>query len=279
MKEQSDINKLIAEHQPTIDKINDSVMSSEFHPINQVYIDLPCIKDTRMGLLLHLATPEMFAYIKEGLGGYNCRPNRSFTFAYPKYPLSEEELLKKYFDSSLSESIFNRSPDTDLFFGFNAILSQIMYQNGKAGHTLKVPLNINIWPLAETPLIKRFGDILREHIHPNEFSINIIRKNPVQLPASFWALQDFMFIDNLQNLCTEESGLYNPLLVDRKCLNKVIFAAPIVGDKELEIWKSEGLDFSDGEAVLKRFELTALYFSTCCQFTFMPFAIPIPEKK
>ena len=279
MEKKQNINDLIKNHESSINKINESIMSSEFHPINQVYFDLACLKDTRMGLMLHLSDEKMFAYIKEGLERYNRRPNRSFTFAYPEFSYSEEDLRQKYVDPELSDHIFNRSPDTDLLFTFNTILNQIKYQNGKAGHRLAVPLNINIWPLIKTPLIERFASILGSYLHPAEFSLNIFSTDPTKLSAAFWAQQDFLFVDDLQILCKEECALYNLLLIERKCLNKFIFAAPTLGDKELEIWKSEGLDFSDSVAVLERFELTALYFSTCCKFTFVPFAIPIPEKK
>ena len=66
MSEKTSINEIIDKYQDSIGKINDGILASEFHPIRQVYVDLACIKDTRMGLLLHLASPDMFVYIKDG---------------------------------------------------------------------------------------------------------------------------------------------------------------------------------------------------------------------
>ena len=279
MEKKININELIKSHESTIEKINESIMSSEFHPINQVYIDLPCIKDTRLGLMLHLSDKDTFVYIKEGLDRYNRRPNRSFTFAYPDFPYTEKELQEKYRNPELSNDIFNRSPDTDLFHTFNTMLNQVKYQNGKAGYHLPVPININIWPLSKSPLVEKFESIVKSYLHPNEFNLNIFSANPKELTAAFWSQQDFLFVDDMQILCQEDCALYDLLLIEKKCLNKFIFAAPTVGDKELEIWKSEKLDFTDSVAVLGRFELTALYFTTCCRFTFVPFVVPIPEKK
>lgn len=279
MSEKTSINEIIDKYQDSIGKINDGILASEFHPIRQVYIDLACIKDTRMGLLLHLASPDTFVYIKDGLERYNKRPNRSFTFAYPDLPYTEEELQKKYRDPELSSEIFNKSPDTDLFYNFSRLLVQVLFQNGKAGHTKTVPININIWPLRKNDLTDLFANILRRQFDPKEFAIKLISVDPKNIKEHFWTQQDYLIIDDLQRLCQPTSGLYKLLLEDQKCLHKDIFAAHCLGDKELEIWKSEGVDFSDEEKVNQRFEMTALYFSICCRFKFMRFQIPLPQKK
>lgn len=279
MNKKIDVNTLIDQNKETIEKINADILSSEFHPIRQIYIDLACIKDTRMGLLLHLASQDMFTYIKDGLERYNKRPNRSFTFAYPDLPYTEEELQKKYRDPELSTAIFNKSPDTDLFFSFSKLLTQILFQNGKAGHTGSVPININIWPLHKNKLTDTFEAILKSQFNPKEFDIRLICAEPKTLEQRFWLQQDYLIIDDLMPLCQPSSTLYNPLLIDQKCLHKDIFAAYCLGDKEMEIWKSEGLDFTDEEKVNLKFEITALYFAICCQFKFMHFQIPLPQKK
>ena len=278
MKKASDINKLIVKHDDNIDRINDSIMDRQFQPIPSVYIDLPCLKDIRLGLMLHLSTPETFSYIKEGLERYNKRPNRSFKFAYPDFPYSEEDLQAKLSDPELSRDIFNRSPDTELMRSFTTTLAQVQFQNKKASYKLPVMLNVNIWPLTPSDLSTKFGEILQRQFDPEDFVVKIISTDPITLPSYFWNQQGLLFIDDMKRLCQEDSTLHIPLLIERRFLNKMIFAALQAGDEELEVWRNEGVDFSDMEKVMDRFELTAIFFSLCCLFSFTPFIIPIPKK-
>lgn len=272
------LNEFIDKNQDVIDRINKSIMDRQFHPINSVYLDLQTLKDTRMGLMLHLSTPETMQYLKNGLERYNKRPNRKFLFAYPDFPYTENQLQEMYHDKELSDEIFNRSPDTDLLYDLKKIFTQIQQQNHKAGNNRLVTVHINLWPLKETELTKLFAQILGYQMHPQFFRIKTLSQDPATLSTNFWLHQDFLFIDNLEQVTMEESGLRRPLLFERQYMNKTVFAAPQVSDEVLQVWKDEGLDFNNYEAVWQRFELTSIYFSVCCIFSFMPFVIPLPKK-
>lgn len=74
-----------------INKVNEAIMYGDFHAVKEVYIDLPLLKDTRLGLIL-ATDKDALPYVVANLKSYLLRPNRSFTFAYPKLKFKEKRI-------------------------------------------------------------------------------------------------------------------------------------------------------------------------------------------
>ena len=272
------LNRLLNEQGDNIKRINDSIMQSEFSPIRGIYIDLPLLKDTRMGLMLSLSSPEWMDYLGKGLERYNIRPNRSFTFAYPEFPVKESDLESMYHDPERSDTIFDYSPDTELYQSIPILLTQVQNRNKKAGNASSPILTLNIWPLKKSPIINQFVKFFHLYNKVNAFHMNVISQDPSTLSWDFWKKQQLLFIDNLMAVCSEKSELRVPLLEERQMTNVMMFAAWQASNEVLKVWKEEATDFSNMEHLQTRFELTALYFSICMNFSFSLFPIPIPQQ-
>ena len=104
-----------------INKVNEAIMYGDFHAVKEVYIDLPLLKDTRLGLIL-ATDKDALPYVVANLKSYLLRPNRSFTFAYPKLKFKEKEYQQMYRDPKYATDLFNRSPDTSLSGSLPTIL-------------------------------------------------------------------------------------------------------------------------------------------------------------
>ena len=276
-----DLLDVVNSHPTEISKVNESIMSRQFHAVGAMYFDHQCLKDTRLGLLITLSNAERMEYLKSHLHQYNLRPNRHFLFAFPEFPYKEEELEKWYVEPARSEAIFNVAPDTDLTRDIRTVLRIVQDQNLRAGYKGVLSIYVNMWPLTMTPLMDKYKEFLQLILDPTEsvVRVRLIRTDPVTLNSEFWSHQGWCFIDNIARL-TQVKNDFNSLMFEEFGLtHTTCYAALQCDDDVLEKWKEEGVDFNDPEQIAQRFEVSAALFSLCCKFTFMAFNIPMPGKK
>lgn len=276
----SDLLHVIDSHKAEISKVNESIMSRQFHAVGAMYFDHQCLKDTRLGLLITLSNAERMEYLKAHLNQYNLRPNRHFLFAFPEFPYREEELEKWYKEESRAENIFNVSPDTDLTRNLITVLNTVRDSNVRAGYKGVIALHINMWPLKISPLMERYREVLQYVLDPSKsvYRVHIFSIDPTELQAEFWSRMGWCFIDDIARLTRTETALAKALFEEFSSMHTTIYAALQCDDDVLEVWKEEGTDFNDPEQIAQRFELSAALFSLCSQFTFMAFRIPIPGE-
>lgn len=262
--------------QEQLDKISGSIMEAQFPEVRQVYIDLNCLKDTRLGTLLAYAPDrETKSYLIENIDAYNKRVKRDFTSAYKDYPLSELELEMKYRDHGESEKIFNKSPDTDFCLHLFDYLRILMQQNSRAGYMGQVKIFINVYPLAITPFMKMWIKAVKSCIEGYAFVAMTESHSNIQ--ASFWGGTQIAIIDNILPCLQQDAGIYQPLFVDGTLRNMEIFAAYQIDPAIYEKLQDIGITETDGVSTLDdMFTLTQMVMSVCCKFQYMHFIIPKP---
>lgn len=272
------VNDFIHQNQDCIDRVNDAIMAKDFSPVTELYFDLQVLKDTRMGLLLHLF-PDKKEYLLQHLQEYNHRTDRKFLSVYDKLPMTEIMLKRRWGDPTLSEAIFNKSPDTDLSYFLPKLISQIQARNDRASYQGKIQLTINTYPLRIVPLMETYRDMLLHLFGKDTCTIRLISQEPKTLTAVFWQTMNQVYLDDLESMCSEDSGLYQPLLIENKLMSKEFYAPPQISDEVRKVWISEGVDLKNVDQVRERFSMTHIYFNLCCQFEYVFYKIPVLTEK
>lgn len=258
-------------HDDLITKVNDAIMYSKFHAIKEVYIDLALLKDTRLGLIL-ATDKEALPYIKANLDRYQMRPNRSFTFAFPKLKYKESEYQKMYKDAKYSRDIFNCSPDTSLSGMIKRIFIMLYDNNTRVRYFDKIHVTVNTYPLQQNDLTKTYCNILN-NISDGRAVVEFITTDPRTIDTDKWRSMDLMFIDNINYTCDVKGTLYKPLIEEASMPLTQIYAPYSCEDSMLHQWQRYNVDFTDKETVKLLFQTTELVMNTLCHFLFASFDV------
>lgn len=266
--------------------VNDTFFREEEPYVDGIYVDLACLKDTRMGLMLALCqspeTKPLQKYLASNLRAYNNRHSRSFMKeAYPKFPYSEADLIRVYSElykkQDATDLVFNHSPDTSLFLFLMPYISICNQKREMHSRYDKVKLLINVWPLQLTPLVKVYGQVLGDYFL-NKLEINMVSIDPKTLNRYLILSNQTFFFDSFYTLTDESSSLYLPMFKDSLFFNHTVYAPYEVDDKIYQQWLAEGTDLSDESQFVLRFEPTQCYLNLCCKFSYMAFDIPVHEE-
>lgn len=272
------LNDLVEKNKDLINKANEAIVASAFHSVKDIYIDLPLLKDTRMGLLINLAkTEEEVAYLVNGLAKYNTRPNRHFTTVYPDLKYSEEDLVKFYENPNNSDQIFNRSPDTDFSCNLEALFKSICSENARAGIAHRINVTINTYPLVVKTNLTAYLQILR-YAFGKFATFKFITTDVRKMDSETWKSFDMLFIDNLSAALDKNGVLKDLLFQDMKFTNKTVFAPYACDDDIFAKWKQYNIDVTDPETAKDMFKISEYLIGTYCYFKFMPFQIPLPKE-
>lgn len=258
-----------------IDKINSAIMARDFHSIKDVYIDLSLIKDTRLGLMLALSNDNDREYILAGIENYNIRPNRSFTFTYPKFRYNESELSKMYKDENRSDDIFIHSPDTEYSYVLPSILNELYRKNTTVKHMAPINVTVNTWPLKITSNMELFKDMF------NQCTQGAAKMSLVcwdQKHISNWNKYSIISIDDLEYVMGKDIPFSTELFDDKKLANTQIFAPYACSPEILHKWQQFQINFNDSKIVSDLFGVTETVFNYFSKFTFIPFTIPFSPK-
>lgn len=254
------------------------LMDDEFRPIDRVYIDLNCIKDTRMGLMLSLSSKDRQNYLISGLPRYNKRYDRKFTTCYTEFPYNEDKLQKLYKDEKYQLQAFNHAPDTDLLYDFSYVLKGIAAVNLRANYTGKVTFDINFYPLRLEKMRDAYITILNYMYRESKFVFRSMFIRPSRMDSFAWRKYRLQFIDDILPLLPETSGWSEACFKNADLQNSHVFCAYQLDDEHRAAWIKDGLNFNDDKAVTDQFDLTEAMMNTFTKFNFTRFVVPLPEQ-
>ena len=273
------LDDIVKQNEDLINKVNDIIVSTEFRSIKNIYIDLPLLRDTRMGLLLNLAkTKEERDYLLNNLDKYNIRPNRHFTTVYPEFKYSEDDLNKFYQNPNNSDAIFNLSPDTSFTYNFESFFEIICSKNARAGMHREMPvITINTYPLKVSTSLEAYMKILQQSFG-NIVKFKYITINVKEITRELWNSFDMLLIDDLAAVL-DRNGIFKDLLFkEMKFITKTIFAPYSCDDDILAKWKQYKIDITDPVTANDIFKVSEYLIATYCHFKFMLFQIPLPKE-
>lgn len=272
------LNDIVKQNESLINKVNANILSSVFDSVKSIYIDLPLLRDTRMGLMLNLAkTEEDINYLKEGLAKYNIRPNRHFTTVYPEFKYDEDTLNKFYHNPNNSDKIFDRSPDTDFSGGLEVFFNNIHNKNTRAGITQSISVTINTYPLEITPSIVLYHKVLHD-AYGDIVDFKFINTDIKTISRSTWKKFDILFIDELSQVFDKKTDLYHLVFDEMGFTDKSIYAPYCCDDVVLDKWKQYHIDTTNPTTVNDIFKVSEYLIASYCYFSFIPFQIPLPKE-
>lgn len=279
MSTSNPFDEIYEKHKKEIQKVNEALIRPDLIRIENVYMDLNVIKDTRMGLMMALSSPEEREYLKDNIHWYNRRLTRHFVDTYPKFKYSEEALQKAYEDPRFSGPAFLCAPDTTIASQLYLSTAAWIDRNTRLGSTLPITLTINIWPLSFNEPLLIFADALSKYLDPEKVKVNFIKTHPFKISEDFWIKQNYILLDDIELITNVKHQMYKPLFIDRRMVDTVLIAFPIIAEDILQKRIDEGLDITNEEQLDALFELTLVYFEFCCHPQFVRWEIPLPEEK
>ena len=260
-----------------IDKVTERAVLDDFIKISKVYIDLPCLKDTRLGTVLALDKTSL-PILHNGISKYNSRIEHSFTKEFEGLTVTESQCESAYKNPNYSKSIFNHSPDTEMSGHLLSIYQMISAHNFKCDVHEPITTVINIYPLTMNPLIQLYGKFLNSYFK-NCSIFSFISIDPCTIPKQKWSMYDMLFLNDLAKLCNDNTPFKELLLVDQEMLSKHIFGNPTIGEDAKKKGLEQGLDYTKSEVRDSVFTMTEIYLSQYTNFLYMPFKIALPKKK
>jgi hypothetical protein len=259
-----------------INKVNEAIMYGDFHAVKEVYIDLPLLKDTRLGLIL-ATDKDALPYVVANLKSYLLRPNRSFTFAYPKLKFKEKEYQQMYRDPKYATDLFNRSPDTSLSGSLPTILRILRTNNDRVKYTGSLHVTVNTFPIKENELTDQYRKMLTKAAD-NLAIIDFVCIDPLVISSKQWQSTDIAFLDSISYELSAESTIYKPLFQDVSMGLTKIYAPYDCDDSILQQWKRYNVDFTDKETVKTVFAPTEVALNAFCHFLFASFDVNSNNK-
>lgn len=274
MEKTTDVGKFVSENRDLINKLNEDFMKSFFSPVSEMYFDLPVLKDTRLGLMISVADETNMKLIRDNIGKYNLRPNRSFTYAFEGFKYSEDELTKMYYNSDYHTRMFNFAVDTDLSILLKKMFDIARDQNIRAEYRDSIRVNINTYPIdSDNQLVCEYTKIMSDYF--KDIVFNVICVDPKKLNDKFWLKQNVIVIDDLIKMTSEDCGLFKPWLEDQVMSSVKIFSPYQVLDEVLDSWKKDGRNLLDRDTITKLFQPTELTLQLISNFKFIPNQIPV----
>lgn len=260
-----------------IENTNKAFFENDTDNIDGIYIDLVCLKDLRMGLMLSLCeTPEEQEYLQKHLRDYNNKPRRTFVKdAYPNFKYTEEELQEKY--KSIGDNVFDISPDTSIVLLLPTLLSTASQNKDMHGRPVQFTVTVNCFPLKITDLVKQYINLLEQYLS-HHVKVIAISQDPCTLTDGIWSSHQVYFFDSLQRMLQPTSSIFSSFFNEHTFYNNIVYAPYEVEDKIYSTWLKNGFDISNEQSFVTYFEPTKLYLNFCCKFSYMTYDIPLTDK-
>lgn len=269
-------NQLYKRHQAQFQKVNEAIVSKDFHPIRRIYFDLTWLKDTRMGLLLATADNTRYHYLEAGLNKYNYRPQRKFTLTYPEFPYTEKQLTTWYTNPKYSYDIFDHSPDTDMSYHLDALLKQALEVNNRCDYRAPIHLVINAYPLSINTLVSSYSRVLQTQFPQDSVRVSLISQNVANWKAATWKQYDALYVDDIARLCKYDDFVA-VLFGSTTWVNTDIYSPPTVDDAIFQEWQRRQLQWDDPHVLKDLIGVTEALLQAYCRFHFVPIIIPLPS--
>lgn len=271
-------NAIYKKHEAFFRQMSDNLIKGDFTPIKKIYIDLMCLKDLRLGLLLSLATGDRTEYLKANLNHYNHSPLRNFLFAFPDFPYTEEQLQKMMMDSKFQRQAFEHAPDTVLLSDLQTFGKTLSQVNMRANYPDPVRICINAYPLKVGPVLSNYAQLLNTVHTDIPVTFEIFSCNPTKITSDTWCSFDYQFIDNIIPLARDTSCPWaRACFAECRFQHLRIFAAPNM-EPQIFAKYDEQIDWDNEEQVSLLFGATESIIGLMTNFRFTRFPIPVEES-
>lgn len=273
-------NDIYRKHESFFRQVSENMVKTDFVPIKKVYIDLMCLKDLRLGLLLSLSTKDRIEYLKANLNLYNCRPIRNFLFAFPEFHYTEDQLQKMILTEAYQQQAFKYAPDTDLLVNLPELGNAFAQTNIRAEYPDKIRVYINTFPMKVDAVLKGYADFLNVALDNTPLTFEVFSHDPTKIDSGTWCSFNYQFIDNIIPLARDTSCPWaRACFVDASLQQNHVFAAHNIEPQILEKYE-EQVDWENDEHVKLIFSATEATLDLLTNFKFTRFRIPIdaPEQ-
>ena len=278
------IRSFMQEHSKDFEHINKTFFKQDDTEISGIYIDLPCLKDPRLGMMLALCRDDQERqYLQDHLREYNNRHSRSFMEeAYPDFHVDEKFLQATYYgirskEDGVTDLVFNFSPDTTLLLFLSSFIQVCMKKRASGKTQMPLGITINCWPLRVTNMVKLYGKMLEQYFK-DQCAVSFISQDPVKLNQTRWFDWQVFFFDSLVRLFKPESTIFKPFFQDTAFFNYSVYAPYEIDPTIYPRIQEEGIDLSNEEDFVARFEPTKMYLNLLCKFSYLSFDIPLHEE-
>ena len=271
------LDTLLQRNTKSFQKLNDAIFADDFTTVQSIYTDLQAIKDTRLGLLLSIATPEQVQYIQDHLDAYEHRPDRLFLSEFPDLPYTETELEEMYRDPKLTDKIFNISPDTVLSNQIVYIINQLTAKNKLANYNDPISLTINVYPLQYTKLIEEYRSVWEVYLSAIHTKVNIVSIDPLTIPNAVWNTYRFIILDRFIDLIQQGTTFHSAFFDHRAFIDTYITTHPAIDPKIRQRMDEQELPYK--KALPELAELTYLVLQFYCKFNYTFFRIRSSSKE
>lgn len=262
--------------------IQSAIMTQEIEPISNVYFDLMCLKDFKLGALLSFIfenkNEKHYKYLITRLSEYNKRIDRELIKYFPDLPYTEKMVEDRLHDKTYQDKVFALSPTTACYENLHHIIYYIKKHNDHTDHQHALKLVINIYPFEISDMIKNMFYNLIKSLSTT-FKLGFINK-PLKYISSSTLFNlssggltfKLMFVwDVWDSFFAEDSVLKIPFTNDMFLQQAHIFSPRIL---QIPLDKNETIAEAD-----HTFELMHNYLNICCQFDYLSFFIPTENEK
>ena len=265
------LDALLQRNAKTFNQLNEAIFADDFTIVQSIYTDLQAIKDTRLGLLLAISTPEQMQYIHDHLDAYNRRPDRLFLSEFPDLPYREDELEVMYGDPTLTDKIFNVSPDTTISQQVVYIINQLTAKNKLANYNEPISLTINVYPLKHTQLIEEYRRAWQLYLSAIKTKVTIVSIDPLTIPNAVWNTYRFIILDRFIELIQPNTPFYTAFFEHKTFLDTYITTHPAIDPKIKQRMDEQELPYK--KALPELAELTYLVLQFYCKFNYTFFQV------
>lgn len=272
-------NAIYKEHETFFRQMSENLIKSDFTPIKKIYIDLMCIKDLRLGLLLSLATGDRIEYLKANMKKYNNRPLRNFLFAFPDFPYTEEQLQKMMSNSKFQRQAFEHAPDTTLLSELQTFSKTLSQVNMRSSYSEPVRVCINAYPLKVGPLLSSYTQLLNMVHSDVPLTFEIFSQDPTKIESNIWCSFDYQFIDNIVPLARDTTCPWARACFSECRFQNLRVLAALNMEPQVFAKYDEQIDWDNEEQVSLLFGATEAVIGLMTNFRFTRFPIPVEESK
>lgn len=261
--------------------IQSAIMDQEVQPITNIYFDLMCLKDIKLGSLLFNILQnnkkDEYQYLLTKIEDYNNRKDHALMYYFPDLPYKEEYILSCLQDPKIVDRIFVISPTTACYENLRSILLHVKKHNDHTDKSLPINVTINIHPFPITNLIKKFLFDVIKSICPT-FKLSLIVKKLKYISPTVLSdasknglIFKMLFVYDLwDSFFADDSNLKTSFTQDM-----FLQKASVFGPKFLQV-PLHTIPHQD--EALSTLDLMENYMNICCSFKYINFPIILQTK-
>lgn len=204
-------------------KMSENYFQTIFKPVKHIHIDLDCMKDFNVGVLLkNISTDVEYKYIISHLSGYNRSLDIKTAEYFPVFNMTEEQIISAKKNKENSEFLSVGSPVTNLY---SEVFEMIKYSEGhinRFDRNIKPTLHFccNYFTYSRIARKKLLDDIKQYGVTDNidfvDFGIN-------EAPITYLKMVDLFIIYDIKGFL-HSSNICSAVQSDPMFMNKYVLA-------------------------------------------------------